>query len=111
MAEDEEKVTLEEGEQGLWYFYIKIFFLLCFFFLFWVSEDEYYDIFDPVPVEETYIDDRFINDKDKEILKNAFLAFDADNSGSIECEELGDLLRSLGQEPSDEQVQELMKVR
>ena len=109
MAEDEEKVNLEEGEQGLWYYFlIKIFFVYVFF---WVSEDEYYDIFDPVPVEETYIDDRFINDKDKEILKNAFLAFDADNSGSIECEELGDLLRSLGQEPSDEQVQELMKVR
>ena len=92
------------------FFFIKIFFFFVYVF-FWVLEDEYYDIFDPVPVEETYIDDRFINDKDKEILKNAFLAFDADNSGSIECEELGDLLRSLGQEPSDEQVQELMKVR
>ena len=110
MAEDEEKVTLEEGEQGWWIFFYKNLFFFVYVF-FWVLEDEYYDIFDPVPVEETYIDDRFINDKDKEILKNAFLAFDADNSGSIECEELGDLLRSLGQEPSDEQVQELMKVR
>jgi len=69
------------------------------------SEGEY----DEDEEEEEDIDDRLYTDDDKEILRDAFAQFDTDNSGFITPEDLGTLLKSLGQNPTDEQMEELMK--
>ena len=40
--------------------------------------------------------------------KDAFSLFDKDNSGTITTEELGDVMRSLGQNPSEEDLQKMI---
>lgn len=59
--------------------------------------------------EEVDIDDRLYTDDDKEILRDTFAQFDTDNSGFITPEDLGTLLKSLGQDPTEEQMEELNK--
>ncbi|CAH1781676.1 unnamed protein product [Owenia fusiformis] len=41
--------------------------------------------------------------------KSTFNLFDSDNSGTIDLMELGDLLRGIGQNPSNKEVEELIK--
>ena len=48
--------------------------------------------------------------EDKEMLRSAFSLFDLDGNGVICNEELGTLLRALGQDPSEEELNELMVV-
>ena len=43
-----------------------------------------------------------------EDIKQKFLEFDADNTGSIDLRELGNVIRSLGQNPTDRELKDLM---
>jgi len=51
---------------------------------------------------------RKISDKELEAARKMFFELDRDGSGSIDAEELGMMLRSLGQNPSDEELKELI---
>jgi calmodulin len=42
--------------------------------------------------------------------RQAFNAFDKDNSGMIDAEELGGVLRTLGQDVTDDEVQDMMNL-
>uniref|UniRef100_A0A1I8H0H6 Calmodulin n=1 Tax=Macrostomum lignano TaxID=282301 RepID=A0A1I8H0H6_9PLAT len=42
-------------------------------------------------------------------LREAFLLFDRDGGGTISANELGDVMRSLGQNPSEDEVQRLIR--
>ena len=48
--------------------------------------------------------------QDRETVRNAFHIFDTDGDGKISVDELGTLLRALGQNPTEEQVEELLAV-
>lgn len=50
------------------------------------------------------------SEEDKAMLRSAFSLFDLDGNGVICNEELGTLLRALGQDPSEEELKELMVV-
>ena len=47
---------------------------------------------------------------DRETVRNAFHLFDTVGNGKISVDELGNLLRALGQNPTEEQVEELLGV-
>ena len=51
------------------------------------------------------------SDEDKDMMRTAFTLFDLDGNGVICAKELGTLLRALGQNPTDEELDELMVVR
>ena len=51
---------------------------------------------------------RKISDKELEAARKMFFELDRDGSGSIDAEELGLMLRSLGQNPSDEELHALI---
>jgi Ca2+-binding EF-hand superfamily protein len=51
---------------------------------------------------------RKISDKELEMARKMFLEMDRDGSGSIDAEELGMMLRSLGQNPTEEELIELI---
>ena len=51
---------------------------------------------------------RKISDKELEAARKMFFDLDRDGSGSIDAEELGMMLRSLGQNPTDEELHELI---
>lgn len=55
-----------------------------------------------------YIPPRKISDKELEAARKMFFDLDRDGSGSIDAEELGMMLRSLGQNPSEEELIELI---
>ena len=42
-------------------------------------------------------------------MREAFKMFDADNSGSIDTEELKEAMQALGQSPTDEEVEDLVR--
>lgn len=42
--------------------------------------------------------------------KKAFLVFDLDGSGNISASEFGTVMRSLGQNPTDEEIEEMLRV-
>ena len=50
------------------------------------------------------------SEEDKETIRNAFYLFDRDGNGTISADELGTLLRTLGQEPSEAEVEEILSV-
>ena len=50
-----------------------------------------------------------ISEAEVEKLWQAFKVFDADNSGVISAEELGQVMRSLGQSPSDTELRDMIK--
>ena len=66
--------------------------------------DEYYDYKD-MPATP------LLTDEDKESFRSAFSLFDVNGDGVISKGELGTLLRALGQQPSREEVEELLEVR
>ena len=41
-------------------------------------------------------------------LRETFLLFDKDGDGTVNCEELGTVMRQLGQDPSDEELREMI---
>ena len=47
---------------------------------------------------------------DRETVRKAFHLFDTVGNGKISVDELGNLLRALGQNPTEEQVEELLGV-
>lgn len=51
---------------------------------------------------------RKISDKELEAARKMFFELDRDGSGSIDAEELGMMLRSLGQNPTEEELVELI---
>ena len=51
---------------------------------------------------------RKISDKELEMARKMFFDLDRDGSGSIDAEELGMMLRSLGQNPTDEELHALI---
>ena len=51
---------------------------------------------------------RKISDRELEAARKMFFELDRDGSGSIDAEELGMMLRSLGQNPSEEELKELI---
>ncbi|BFZ21277.1 hypothetical protein BsWGS_24315 [Bradybaena similaris] len=50
-----------------------------------------------------------LNDKERLELKQAFDMFDKNNDGKISCEELGGVLRTLGHEYSQDEVEDMIK--
>ena len=50
-----------------------------------------------------------ISEAEVEKLWEAFKVFDADSSGAISVEELGQVMRSLGQSPSNTELREMIK--
>ena len=44
-------------------------------------------------------------------IKEAFSLFDADGSGSISAAECGTVIRSLGHNPTDDEIEDMLKVR
>ena len=56
-------------------------------------------------------DDAGFCDLDRETVRNAFHLFDTDNNGVISSDELGNLLRTLGQDPTESHINELIEVR
>ena len=48
---------------------------------------------------------------DETDIKEAFSLLDSDGSGSISAAECGTVIRSLGHNPTDEEIQDLLKVR
>ena len=61
--------------------------------------------------EEECEDDAGFCDLDRETVRNAFHIFDTDGNGVISSDELGNLLRTLGQEPTEAHINELIEVR
>ena len=55
------------------------------------------------------IEERTLGEDAAEELKKSFDAFDADGSGEIDSEELGELVRQLGLVRTDEQLQEMVR--
>ena len=55
-----------------------------------------------------YKPQRKITDEELTAAKKMFFQLDTDSSGSIEAEELGVMLRSMGQNPTEEQLKELI---
>lgn len=55
-----------------------------------------------------YIPPRKISDKELEAARKMFFELDRDGSGSIDAEELGMMLRSLGQNPSEQEIKDLI---
>merc|ERR1711907_467785 len=53
--------------------------------------------------------ERRINPKDLQLFREQFEAFDTDGSGSIDVEELGNIMRSLGEDLSKKQLRVLIK--
>ena len=51
---------------------------------------------------------RKISDKELEAARKMFFELDRDGSGSIDAEELGMMLRSLGQNPTEEELKDLI---
>ena len=50
------------------------------------------------------------SDEDRQMFESAFSLFDLDGNGVICSKELGALLRALGQNPTDDELEELMIV-
>ena len=59
-------------------------------------------------VAADYKPPRKISDKELEAARKMFFELDRDGSGSIDAEELGMMLRSLGQNPTDEELRDLI---
>ena len=59
-------------------------------------------------VEQEYKPQRKISDEELAAAKKMFFALDGDSSGSIDAEELGVMLRSLGQNPTEQELAELI---
>lgn len=55
-----------------------------------------------------YTPPRKITDKELEAARKMFFELDRDGSGSIDADELGMMLRSLGQNPTEEELKELI---
>ena len=51
------------------------------------------------------------NENESDAFKKAFDMFDLDGSGEISSMEFGTVIRSLGQNPTDEEVESMLKVR
>ena len=49
-----------------------------------------------------------LSEETKEELKQAFAHFDTDGSGSITSEELGDVMRAIGQEPTEAELYDMI---
>lgn len=60
-------------------------------------------------VTSDYTPPRKITDKELELARKMFFDLDRDGSGSIDAEELGMMLRSLGQNPTEQELQELIE--
>ena len=64
----------------------------------------------PLPI--TLTQSHYINLSKTVILisefRQAFLMFDRDGDGSVTVEELGTVMRSLGQDPTEEQIQDMI---
>ena len=58
---------------------------------------------------EATLTNNTMNEKEVEKLWEAFKVFDTDGSGSVCAKELGEVLRSLGHSPTDQQVREMVK--
>lgn len=59
-------------------------------------------------VDANFKPPRKISDRELEAARKMFFELDRDGSGSIDAEELGMMLRSLGQNPSEEELKELI---
>ena len=55
-----------------------------------------------------YVPPRKISDQELEMARKMFFELDRDGSGSIDAEELGMMLRSLGQNPTEEELKDLI---
>ena len=49
-----------------------------------------------------------LSDEQTAQFKQAFSLFDKDNDGSITADELGTVMRSLGQDPTEEEIQDMI---
>ena len=70
------------------------------------SEDEYCN----KEFDDSRSSPMVISDADRETFRNAFSLFDVNGDGVISKGELGTLLRALGQNPTQDQVEELLEV-
>lgn len=59
-------------------------------------------------VEQEYKPQPKISDEELAAAKKMFFALDGDSSGSIDAEELGVMLRSLGQNPTEKELADLI---
>merc|ERR1712013_229910 len=53
--------------------------------------------------------DTDISDEDKEMVTKVFNKFDADGTGAVSTAELGNIMRSIGMFPTDDEVEDLLK--
>ena len=67
--------------------------------------EEHMNMLDPL---ERRIYEEMTQEK-KDEYKEIFAIFDSDGSGSIQHEEIADVMRTLGQNPTDEEVDEMVK--
>ena len=60
-------------------------------------------------VAERWAPPRPLSDKEMEAAKKMFFDMDTDGSGSIDADELGVMMRSLGQNPTEDELKQLIK--
>ena len=104
-----EELFFEDDEHVLYMFFEEVLQLFCVLFfeiIFFIC------FFKQIIMAESHVNLNIINNLTEEQIaefKEAFQIFDKDGDGSITTKELGTVMRSLGQNPSDEEVRQMIE--
>ena len=104
-----EVLFFEDDENVLYMFFEEVLQLFCVLFfgiIFFIC------FFKQIIMAESHVNLNIINNLTEEQIaefKEAFQIFDKDGDGSITTKELGTVMRSLGQNPSDEEVRQMIE--
>lgn len=104
-----EELFFEDDENVLYMFFEEVLQLFCVLFfeiIFFIC------FFKQIIMAESHVNLNIINNLTEEQIaefKEAFQIFDKDGDGSITTKELGTVMRSLGQNPSDEEVRQMIE--
>merc|ERR1712106_153291 len=60
-------------------------------------------------VEENEVVENDISNEDKEMVTKVFNKFDSDGTGAVSISELGNIMRSIGMFPTDDEVDDLLE--